>query len=595
MADSSTDLERDAPEEHPDAPEIRRQVEYYFSDENLPTDLHLLQCCGGRENIPVSLNRIRGFKKMRRWKDKKLVLDALRKSATLDVSEDGKTIKRKVPLRGLCALDPGFLEGFKDDDIAYHPKLKKLAQYPVPLLPQKKKEYPPGTSKNMMKPTGFESHVEDLLTLQEAEEEIAMYDPQKPFVDRIEIAIQRFKQKRRMHEIYSKIFNKWMKFGGVDCTPRMFSGLTPQEMKEMTGEEIARAQATHNVPWDREDETRWVVDFDGVAAAFLSAFYPNNYGYEPHGVKTACQVLRSFLNYLLYHNVCPEHAASIHKALTICDTAQRELPKLYNAGLNLPGAYNKAASTLFGGSHMGTFTGDAKWAEGFDLNDIGVRNEEARITFATAVCIHGTDEQFNMIEPATKGSTRNTSAFRIKNDFEVSLEVLSIDVPTAETVDFYVKQNDLYTNKKMFLEPTGIMTCCIVSRPSPEDYDLPADYDMPTVPKDPLNFWVESPALENCFVGMKMHARVLGLTGGLYVLDEVREVLTSFWTCLPNEMWMIRKPKEVRIMDRAMPGYEEPLDLEDGEEVSIVQGRSKGDAEKDGDGDEVPEDEFDDE
>jgi hypothetical protein len=96
-----------------------------------------------------------------------------------------------------------------------------------------------------------------------------MYDPDKPFVERIELAIQRFKQKKKMHEVYANIFNKWMRFGGVESTPRMFGGLSSQDMAGMDAGEIARARAVHNVPWDREDPKQWEVDFTGVGAAFL--------------------------------------------------------------------------------------------------------------------------------------------------------------------------------------------------------------------------------------------------------------------------------------------------------------------------------------
>jgi hypothetical protein len=231
--------------------------------------LHMLQCCGGRENIPVSISRICGFKRMRAWK-KKLVAEVLRGSIFLQVSSDGKTVKRRVALRGPCLLDEDYQIDGKDDEIAYDPRSMREVQHPVPRLPQQKKEYPPGMTKNMMKPTGFEeTYIEGPLTPQEADEEQAMYDPEKPFIERIETAIQRFKQKRRMHEMYSKIFNKWMKFGGVVSEPRMFSGLTKQDMAQMSTEEIARAKAVHSVPWDREDPEKWVVDFVGVAEAFL--------------------------------------------------------------------------------------------------------------------------------------------------------------------------------------------------------------------------------------------------------------------------------------------------------------------------------------
>lgn len=83
--------------EHPEGAEIRRQVEFYFSDENLPGDAHLLGHCGGAENRPVSINRICGFKKMRRFKPRQAVIAFLRKSTFLEVVDD-KYIRRRVPL-----------------------------------------------------------------------------------------------------------------------------------------------------------------------------------------------------------------------------------------------------------------------------------------------------------------------------------------------------------------------------------------------------------------------------------------------------------------------------------------------------------------
>lgn len=228
-----------------------------------------MQQCGGRKNIPVSISRICGFKKMRSYKPKSLVVAALRKSAFLEVSTDGKTIKRKVPLQGKTLLDEDFWK--EEDDIAFDPRTRKPAVYPVPLQLQQKKVYPEGTSKNMQKPTGFEeTYVEAPITPAEAEEEDRMYDEDKPFTERIELAIQRFKQKRRMHEMYSKVFNKLIRYGGVESGPRMYQGLSQTEMKEMDAEEIARATAVHKVPWDREDEKQWAVDFVEVGSAFLS-------------------------------------------------------------------------------------------------------------------------------------------------------------------------------------------------------------------------------------------------------------------------------------------------------------------------------------
>jgi len=232
----------------------------------------MLQNCGGRTNNPISISRICGFGKMRKYKPKRLVTAALRLSAFLEVSDDGKQVKRKVPLQGKCLLDPDFED---DPDFAYDPRVQnkstqKPVQFPVPILPQEKMKYPEGVSKNMLKPTGFEGgYVEPVLTPEEAEVEEEMYSTDKPFVERIEIAIQRFKQRRRMHEKYAIIFNKLMLFGGVECGPRMYQGKSKRDMEQWSAEEVARALAVHHVPWDRSDEKQWVVDFVAVCKGFL--------------------------------------------------------------------------------------------------------------------------------------------------------------------------------------------------------------------------------------------------------------------------------------------------------------------------------------
>ena len=210
---------------------------------------------------------------MRKYKPRKLVVAALRQSAFLEVSADGKTIQRKIPLRGKCLLDSDF---FDDDEIAHDPRTRKPVSYPVPPLPQTMVKNPQGLSKNMLKPTGFEkAYVEPPQTPDEAIEEEALYDPDRSFVERIEIAIQRFKQSRRMHQMYALVFDKLMRFGGVDSCPRMHQGLSKKEMADMGQEELVRALATHTVPWDRSDTKKWVVDFVGVGQAFLYVDFLN--------------------------------------------------------------------------------------------------------------------------------------------------------------------------------------------------------------------------------------------------------------------------------------------------------------------------------
>ncbi|CBX93971.1 hypothetical protein LEMA_P036450.1 [Plenodomus lingam JN3] len=581
-------------EDHPDGDAIRRQVraqtfvffflalshtdpgqvEFYFSDENLPTDLHLLKCCGGRENLPVSISLICGFKKMRGYKPKKLVVAALRKSLVLEVVENGKKIKRRRPMQGTCILDPDFFDA--DDGIAHDPRVcRQPAVYPVPLLPQNKVEYPKGISKNMLKPTGFEkTYIEPMPTPQEAAEEEAMYDPEKSFIERIEIAIQRFKQKRRMHEMYAHVFNKLMRFSGVESGPRMNQGLSRQEMASMDAEEVAKALAIHNVPWSRADTKQWVVDFYGVAKAFLSSWYPAHYGMTPQGIKNACQVLRSFYKYLLYHDVCPEYKEDLIRARDLCDQAEQELPKVVAAGLALPGDFNKSASVIFGGAHAGQYTGDQPWAlklqaEGVDIAEIGIRKEEAKIKFKAGVFIMGTDGQADKLEGGTLIAVGKE---------QVGLEVIGISLPDENTKLAYEQTGDwgLELSK---LEPLGKLICKTWIMDDCDEWDLPnAPGKYPqgkpyrTSDVKTYEFWVEASVLEECFLGMKLDASVLTLTDGLAILDDVKESMCNFFTWLPNELWMERKPKEVRWLSKGL-GVDDEEDQANGKNN---EGEGKG-------------------
>ncbi|KAJ4379833.1 hypothetical protein N0V86_005017 [Didymella sp. IMI 355093] len=532
-----------AQDDHPEGDAIRQQVEFYFSDQNLPTDLHLLQQCGGRENIPVSISRICGFKKMRTYKSRSLVVAALRKSAFLEVSDDGKTIKRKIPLKGQTLLDEDFGKGEEVDSIAFDPRARKPAVYPVPLHSQQKKVYPG-------------------VTPAEAEEEDRMYDEDKPFVERIEIAVQRFKQKRRMHEMYAKVFNKLMRYGGVESGPRMYQGLSKTEMKEMDAEEMARAMAVHKVPWDREDEKQWAVDFVGVGSAFLSSWYPAHYGYAPGGIKTACQVLRSFYNYLRYHRVCPEYDEQLQAALEMCDIAERELVKVDAAGLALPGDFNTSASTLFDGAHAGLFAGDKSWAQkaeidGVTVNEMGLREQEARIKFSTGVAALGTDEQQDLV-----GATN----LKITKKESISLEVISINMPDHITREVYATQTEVVRHKLGHLEPLGKLICKIWHADDCDEWDLPKGKYPDGRPHKVdqggrLEFWVEECVLHECFVGMKMDASIITLEGGIAILDQVKQTHCSFYTWLPNELWMDNKPKDVRWLAKGLPHYEEDVEI----------------------------------
>jgi len=83
--------------ESSDALEIRRQVEFYFSNSNLPIDAYLLDLTGGHRNQPVPLKVIHDFKRMRHFQPYTAVRDAVKQSSVLNLNDDDE-ITRKIPL-----------------------------------------------------------------------------------------------------------------------------------------------------------------------------------------------------------------------------------------------------------------------------------------------------------------------------------------------------------------------------------------------------------------------------------------------------------------------------------------------------------------
>jgi len=251
--------------EHPEGEAIRQQVEFYFSDQNLPNDKHLLELCGGTQNFPVSINEILGWKKMRRFKPKPQVIVALRKSALLEVV-DNKRIRRRIPL--MLDNEPDDPE-LAVDFASKTTNATNIATAPTPrLLPDPAK---PWITKGLLKPTGFEDNfAEPPLSAEQAVEEQELYSLDEPFADRIEIAISRFQSRRKFHQSYLKHFTAWMKFGGLETGPRQFTGRLDDAVFEgRTAAEKAQIMANFFSGQDKDDEEKWAVDFEGIAKAYL--------------------------------------------------------------------------------------------------------------------------------------------------------------------------------------------------------------------------------------------------------------------------------------------------------------------------------------
>ncbi|KAJ0016878.1 hypothetical protein Pint_09983 [Pistacia integerrima] len=78
---------------------IIKQVEYYFSDENLPTDKYMMSLIKKNKEGFVPISVIASFRKLKKLtQDNKSIVAALRESSLLVVSSNGKKVKRLNPL-----------------------------------------------------------------------------------------------------------------------------------------------------------------------------------------------------------------------------------------------------------------------------------------------------------------------------------------------------------------------------------------------------------------------------------------------------------------------------------------------------------------
>ena len=90
---------------------------------------------------------------------------------------------------------------------------------------------------------------------------------------RVETALQRYQAKRKFSNRLKNVFDKWLRFGGVEAGQKMFSGgLDPAFVKESSAADIAAMTATSYIGDDKKlgqfDQT-WAIAFEDVGKSFL--------------------------------------------------------------------------------------------------------------------------------------------------------------------------------------------------------------------------------------------------------------------------------------------------------------------------------------
>lgn len=83
---------------------------------------------------------------------------------------------------------------------------------------------------------------------------------------RVQEALNRYQQKRRLLEERMQVFAQYLRYGGVEVGARMFGGVSEIELKAMEKEEVVVARSQTNIGIEK---MKLDIDFEHVAKSFL--------------------------------------------------------------------------------------------------------------------------------------------------------------------------------------------------------------------------------------------------------------------------------------------------------------------------------------
>ncbi|KAL8911298.1 MAG: hypothetical protein Q9171_003506 [Xanthocarpia ochracea] len=413
----------------------------------------------------------------------------------------------------------------------------------------------PKSKRGLTAPTGFEEfYVDAPLTPAEHEVEKGLYDPDIPFSQRIEVAIQRYCARRNMDSVKKDVFDKYLSLGGISSGPKQFlGGLDTKAMSDMSAADIALMRATHFVDINKHGgEEAFVVDFEACAKAFFSSRVPQIYYLSSvnavKDVQSKTNVIRNFLNYLLHHDVCPEYKSQVFAARAICDLTDQELPKTMKAQSYFPGDFQTACSEIFGGVFQGTYAKNPEWAREAE-SYAGMSSEVAHRTFKIGLATQGSDEV------AKRYKDQNAADdLRTMKVYNACLEVTEL-VPADDGIKrFYAKHP-----AAKGLSALGRLKAKSWDPPYKPSRDLTEDERLAeaksTSPMEVYEFLVEDYVLDTCFLGMKFETTVHELSFGLKFFDNISGVFCSFYGSIPNERligWRVPENEPLPAREKSM-------------------------------------------
>ncbi|KAL2429791.1 hypothetical protein ABEF95_011112 [Exophiala dermatitidis] len=422
-----------------------------------------------------------------------------------------------------------------------------------PTQPKKKKKRSkrkPASQRGLDKPTGFEDFFADApITPDQHAEEQKLYSTDLPFVDRIVTAIARFERTRKMTNERRDILYKYLSYGNVDVSPNSFQG--GQVTEDMDKNQVAAALTQASVSNDKRDlgtETSlYAVNFLGCLQGFLSRRAKYLYGFESHDqVLLLTTTLERFMDYLLQHDVCPEYRDDVLAARNLCREVPAELWAVAEATRRLPGDFNIACSTLFGGRFAQSYDGETWWGpEEMQQEDhvfVGMKPAEASQIVHFGVAGAASEPVYAAYLAGINGpaSAQNLKVEWVKEN--VGFEITKIEPPTEEC-------KQLYLEGSRHFRPVGLVYAKPWKNPDSLPEDLtPAEQkqkqeqagrlqqDTDTDTDEVYVFFIESILQSHLRVGFKVEATVRKLHCGIMFFDDVLDVYPTFDVFLHNEM-----------------------------------------------------------
>ncbi|KAH8195856.1 hypothetical protein TruAng_009986 [Truncatella angustata] len=456
----------------------------------------------------------------------------------------------------------------------------------APKKKKKKRNNRPGKTRRAI--TGFEEFYADSPTTPaEHLEEKSLYSRDKSFVERIEQAVQRYRQSRRFDNQRSHLFDKYLALGGIESCQRMFQGLDAEDAKTMTNDEIRAMKARDVIHYgfggskfyDSSDPGDWTIDFPIIVKGFLlrSRWVPENYPRSDEGylqdMEQAGNFIHNFLNYLQMHDVCPEYNEQLLVAKSVCVIAPVESRYSRELFRDLQDSFNTAAKFLF--CDGGVFE----------------TNKDSPIDSTTAVETPGRclsrdpADRFRKLDPFTQLIIFRLTVMDITKNIEhlaVGDDPRNIRIESTKTETYQVvsvgrrKKKEKAMLEKLLAEqglsgkvmPAGTM----ILRPNMIEHAYsnmprPDEFDWTNKPTE--KFIMDDDILEKVQPGMKMQLVVCQLNVGITFIKKVLDVRPTFDTILPQSLMLTWKDPVTN--ERPAPSVDKPASEENADGSADIE------------------------